>query len=88
MARRAGRDPISAGRKEWATTKDDWLKEDSDPYHLLVLGGVVDLDDLLTDEPRPDEVGPQWPGGESSRLGRYAVRLWTGLLAHERMAAS
>jgi exodeoxyribonuclease V gamma subunit len=85
-ARRAGRDPVAAGRKEWATTKDDWLKEDSDPYHVLVLGGVVDLDDLLADEPRPDELGAPWPGGESSRFGRYAVRLWTGLLALERMA--
>jgi hypothetical protein len=47
-----------------------------------VLGGVRAFDELLTDPPRPDE---QWDAIDTTRLGRFARRLWDGLLAVEEV---
>jgi exodeoxyribonuclease V gamma subunit len=78
------RDPVAAAQKEWTT---DWGfdKEDRELEHQLVLGGVRALDDLMTEPPRDDEGGSGWPEGESSRVGRYARRLWDALLAREEI---
>jgi exodeoxyribonuclease V gamma subunit len=78
----AGEDGEAAARDAWETV---WRfpKEDRDPEHLLVFGDGVPLAWLTSDGPRDDERGPGWDEGESTRFGRYALRLWGGLLAVE-----
>jgi exodeoxyribonuclease V gamma subunit len=77
-----GRDPIAAARGEWTDARYD--KEDKEVEHQLVLGGVRSLDDLLTE---PPQAGEDWGITEPTRLGRLAVRLWSGLLAHEELVS-
>ncbi len=69
-----------AWRSGWGTRG-----EDADRRHQEVHGGIVELAVLLVARPRPDEGGDGWAADETSRLGRYARRLWDGLLAHERV---
>lgn len=58
-------------------------REDRDPYHLLVLGGQVSVDELFAEPVRdPEEVA--WTDHDS-RFAAYAWRLWEPILAHERM---
>jgi len=68
-----------AARAAWESTWN-FDKEDSEPEHQLVLGGVLDFAELLAEPPRAGE-----DFGDPSRFGGYARRLWTGLLAHERL---
>jgi exodeoxyribonuclease V gamma subunit len=83
-ARAAGGDPASAAAGEWESGRYD--KEDREPEHRLVLGGVRRLDELLALAPAADEHGPGWDPRASSRLGRLACRLWDGLLEHEELS--
>ncbi len=78
-----GEDPIKAARDAW---NSGWMfdKEDREPEHQLVLGGVKSLDDLLDEPPRADEQGAGWEINETSRLGRHARRLWDALLPLEQ----
>ncbi|MBA2317373.1 MAG: exodeoxyribonuclease V subunit gamma [Euzebyales bacterium] len=78
----AGRDPEAAMRREWETTWD-FPREDLEAEHQLVLGGVRTLAELLAEPLRDDERGPGWDGGGPTRVGRYARRLWAGLLERE-----
>jgi exodeoxyribonuclease V gamma subunit len=80
----AGRDPVAGARREWVS---GWKydKEDRELEHQLVLGGVRTLDDLLEATPRPGEGATGWEVGDATRLGRYARRLWDGLLACEEL---
>jgi exodeoxyribonuclease V gamma subunit len=75
----AGGNAEAAARAVW-TSGFGYDKEDRQPEHLLVYGGVLDLSDLGRQPPRPDEA---WSAGETSRFGQYARRLWDGLLALE-----
>jgi exodeoxyribonuclease V gamma subunit len=77
----AGR--AQACRAQWEPQND--LGESRDPEHQLVLGGVVAFDELLAADPMPDEGGDGWAAGEPTRFGRYALRLWSGLLAAEEV---
>ncbi len=43
------------------------------------------FDDLLLAAPNADEAGAGWAADETTRFGRYARRLWDGLLAHEKL---
>jgi exodeoxyribonuclease V gamma subunit len=70
--------------KQW-TSEWNYAKEDKDPEHKAVLGGVLPFARLLEELPRPDESGEGWDDGEETRFGRYAHRLWGGLLAHEKV---
>jgi exodeoxyribonuclease V gamma subunit len=80
----AGLDAVEAAQREWTT---DWKfdREDREPEHRLVLGGVLSLDTLLVSAPRPGEAGDGWTETERSRFGRLARRLWDGLLSREEL---
>jgi exodeoxyribonuclease V gamma subunit len=78
------RNPQPAARAFWQSNyKID--KEDKESEHTRVFGGVITLEALLAIQPRADEHGADWFDAEPSRLGRYARRLWSPVLAHERL---
>ncbi|MEA2826785.1 MAG: exodeoxyribonuclease gamma subunit [Actinomycetota bacterium] len=77
-----GKDGAWAARSVWESGYM-FAGEDKNPEHQLVLGGVPSFDDLLVALPCPGEDGDGWYPGESSRFGRYARRLWSGLLTAE-----
>ena len=79
------RPPQVAAAGEW-TSKFRYAREDQNDEHVLVLGGVVPFDELLQPGPRQDESGGEWDEEEASRFGRWAHRLWDGLLAHEQVS--
>jgi exodeoxyribonuclease V gamma subunit len=82
-----GRDAHKAASNAW-TSGFNYPREDRDPEHQLVLGGVMGLDWVLaqTGTPRDDEKSDGWEAGEPTRFGRYARRLWDGPLDHEELA--
>jgi exodeoxyribonuclease V gamma subunit len=83
-AARTGSDPVAAARAEWeGSHARPGEAEDAD--HQLVLG-ALDFDDLLVPRPLPDEQGPWWDPDEPRRLGRWARRLWDGLLQSEQVS--
>ncbi|HEY8582421.1 MAG TPA: exodeoxyribonuclease V subunit gamma, partial [Capillimicrobium sp.] len=84
LAARAGSDARRAAEREWASSFD-FEREDREPEHQLVRGGVATLDDLLAEPPAPGEAGAGWDVSEPSRFGRLARRLWDGLLDAERL---
>ena len=79
----AGHDGAVPGAKQWDS---EWSfdKEDRELEHQLVFGRV-DFEDLVAPAPRADE---DFEPAEPSRFGRYAVRLWRGLCAHEKVTSS
>jgi exodeoxyribonuclease V gamma subunit len=81
----AGGDGEPAARDAWETVFR-YDKEDREPEHVLVYGDAIPLAELLTHAPRDDEQGDGWAESETTRFGRYALRLWDGLLAHEQIA--
>jgi len=70
----------AACSKLWEPTSDFGIAEGKEPEHQLVHGGVVPFTDLQQAAPEPGESGDGWAAGEPTRFGRYAVRLWCGLL--------
>ena len=58
-------------------------KEDAELEHQLVRGAISSFDELTAEPPRADEGGDNWDDAETTRFGRYAVRLWNGLLRTE-----
>ena len=50
-----------------------------------MLGGVRTFAELLEQPPRPDEQGDGWDPAERTRFGRYARRMWDGLLSCEEL---
>lgn len=85
-SRRNGRDSVHNARREWTSPPWRGTGEDAEAEHQLVLGGVATFEKLLTAPPRDDENGPGWALEETTRFGRYAHRLWDGLLAREEVA--
>ena len=83
VAAAGGADAAAAARGEWESERYD--KEDREPEHELVLGGVRTFADVLAEAPRADETGDGWEAAEPARFGRYARRLWAGLLACEQV---
>jgi exodeoxyribonuclease V gamma subunit len=75
----AGANAEQAAQAAWESAYA-FDKEDRDPEHQLVLGGVRPFADLLEERPRADET---WNASEPSRFGRWARRLWDGLLERE-----
>ena len=78
----AGRDAMAAARAAW-TSEYEREREDREPEHRLVFGGAIDFAALTAEGPRADEHGDGWEQAEATRFGRYARRLWDGLLAVE-----
>ena len=78
------RPAAAAADGEW-TSSIFIPREDKQEEHVMVLGGVVPFGELLSSGPRPDETGDGWDERETSRFGRWARRLWDGLLAHEQV---
>ncbi|HEV2767787.1 MAG TPA: exodeoxyribonuclease V subunit gamma [Acidimicrobiales bacterium] len=86
-ARAAGKDSKgaeAAARKVWES-EWDFPREDKEDEHLLVLGGARPFGDLLQAPPCDDEEGEGWAADEPTRFGRYARRLWDGLLECETL---
>ena len=79
-----GEDAVAAARAEW---ESGWAfpREDAEPEHQLVFGGIVGFDALLDRRPAPDEAGLGWDDGEATRFGRLARRLWRHLLVAEEL---
>ena len=50
-----------------------------------MLGGVRTFAELLEQPPHADEQGDGWDPAERTRFGRYARRMWDGLLSCERL---
>jgi exodeoxyribonuclease V gamma subunit len=82
-AARAGGDPVKAACAQWES--GPFPKEDVEPEHRLVVG-ELSLDELLDEHARADEVGTYWDQDEATRFGRWALRLWTGLLQSEQVS--
>jgi exodeoxyribonuclease V gamma subunit len=74
----------AAARAAWETAFR-YEKEDRHPEHVLVYGEAIPFGQLRAEAPRADEQGPGWEQAEATRFGRYAMRLWGGLLANERL---
>ncbi len=86
-ARAAGKDAKgaeAAARKVWES-EWDFPREDKEDEHLLVLGDARPFGDLLQAPPCDDEEGEGWAADEPTRFGRYARRLWDGLLECETL---
>ena len=77
-----GADAEKAARNEW---ESGWAfpKEDAELEHQLVRGDISSFDELSAEPPRADEAGDTWDDAETTRFGRYSVRLWNGLLQTE-----
>ena len=84
QAAAAGKDAEVAARKEWESAWN-YPREDADLEHQLVFGGVRTLAQLLDQRPGPEEAGDGWDAAQTTRFGRYACRLWAGLLASETL---
>ena len=82
IATHNGADAEKAARNEW---ESGWAfpKEDAELEHQLVRGDISSFDELKAEPPRPDEQGDGWDDAETTRFGRYSVRLWNGLLQTE-----
>lgn len=80
-----GRAAETLARKAWTSSFGQAPHEDRDDEHVLVLGAGTPFDELLAARPRDDEAGEGWAQDEPTRLGRYARRLWDGLLAVEEV---
>ncbi|HEV7686146.1 MAG TPA: exodeoxyribonuclease V subunit gamma, partial [Acidimicrobiia bacterium] len=72
--------------KLWDPSSDFGIAEGKEPEHQLVHGGVVPFFDLQQAAPEPGEAGEGWAADEPTRFGRYALRLWRGLLDVEQVS--
>jgi exodeoxyribonuclease V gamma subunit len=83
-AARDGRDPLAAARREWESAWS-FPREDAEPEHVLAFDGVRTIEELLDAPARSDEQGAFWDPAEPRRFGRWARRLWDGLLGVEEV---
>jgi exodeoxyribonuclease V gamma subunit len=80
----AGKNGQTAARTAWASTRF-FPREDVQLEHRLVLGGTRAVAELFEETPRADEGDEGWAVEEPTRFGRYARRLWNGLLPREEL---
>ncbi len=84
----SGEQAAQAAGKAWKTPfGNGFPREDMEAEHERVFGGVVGFERVLAEagEPRGDEAGDGWDCSETTRFGRYAHRLWDGLLDYEQL---
>jgi exodeoxyribonuclease V gamma subunit len=74
----------AAARAEWES--GHLTKEDAEPEHTLLFGGRLPFEALTLPAPLPSEHGAGWEESETTRFGRWARRLWAGLLACEELS--
>jgi exodeoxyribonuclease V gamma subunit len=79
-----GDDAAAAAGDAWTSTYD-FDREDRELEHQLVLGGVLTIEELLAEAPRPGEGDDDNADADATRLGYYARRMWDGLLACEEL---
>jgi exodeoxyribonuclease V gamma subunit len=60
-------------------------REDADREHQRLLRGTVPFGTVAAAAARADESGDGWDERHPSRLGRWALRTWSGLLAVEEL---
>jgi exodeoxyribonuclease V gamma subunit len=82
QARQSGVDAWEAAERAW-TSERGFDREDVEPEHVLVFGGVRPFAQILAAPAQPEERVPGGSQTERSRFGCLARRLWDGLLAHE-----
>lgn len=84
---------IRGGRRLMLTrrARDRWegthmvAGEREQPAYGLVFGTETSLNELLDPPADERETGVDWNEDEPSRFGRWALRLWTPILAHEQL---
>jgi exodeoxyribonuclease V gamma subunit len=81
---RGGGDADAVAAEAWEGTYN-WSGEADEPEHVLAFGRGLSFELLCREDPRDDERGPGWEPSERTRFGRYAARLWTGLLDVEEV---
>lgn len=81
-AEREGDDPEQAAGRQWTTPFGGFDREDRDPAHVAVLGGISSFDRVLSEARRADD--PR-VGLCSRRFEVFAHLLWDDLLGHERL---
>ncbi|HWC22889.1 MAG TPA: exodeoxyribonuclease V subunit gamma [Flexivirga sp.] len=84
LAQRSGNDrfAIEAAKQKWESAGfgERRIPGDGDqPAPQLLYGGTLPFDDLLAERPLDDEA---W-NAATSRLGQYALRVWSPLLANQ-----
>jgi exodeoxyribonuclease V gamma subunit len=86
-----GESPRKRAQAKWSSSYDKDFGEASEPEHMVVLGGKVDLDRLLeasSGTRGANEVGAHNAlrrRSEESRFSRLACQLWGTVLAHEQL---
>jgi exodeoxyribonuclease V gamma subunit len=79
------RNPHTAASRAWTSTYR-YAKEDREPEHARAFGAVLTWEELYAMPPRADEQGEGWHDDDPSRLGRYALRLWSPILGRELLS--
>ncbi|HEX9529564.1 MAG TPA: hypothetical protein VF954_00405, partial [Acidimicrobiales bacterium] len=78
-----GADVTDAARREWEV---GLFGEQLDAEHQLVYDGLRSLDEVEEEQPPGTETGDGWDPGEATRFGRLACRMWSDVLAREKVA--
>ena len=79
-------EPRAARRATSGRPTDAGTRRTASREHLLVLGGQRAVRRPPRSPPRtPTRTAPGWAADETTRFGRYARRLWDGLLADEEL---
>ena len=76
---------VKKARDEWTTKPWGFRRRTGTASTCSCSADNVPFDDLLVAAPNADEDGAGWAADETTRFGRYARRLWDGLLAHEEL---
>jgi exodeoxyribonuclease V gamma subunit len=81
---RRGGDAIAAARNAWESAWN-YDKEDKEPEHLLVLGGVQSFDEVMAIPLDLSDAGIGPDTTDAGRFSLYAERLWASLLSSEKL---
>jgi exodeoxyribonuclease V gamma subunit len=86
QARSGGRKkPLTQAGNRWNSRPPKAFGEDMEPAYLHAFGPERSIQELFAVPADERESGEGWDEAEPSRFGRWALRLWSPLLAHERV---